>query len=169
MTSLDIEVMARLAAQLVEISTKLPSNLAPQRAGGYLTIGLDRLQTVHSIFIGNVPHLKNQELYRRYSREKTYRLEADWLRDELIFSSWHTRDEAINRYGGAVLFPTDLQALGGNHHIVSFSGLKEHVDEAVSLALGSIIGISSEEHARRVVEVSRNPVFLEMLKAYNER
>jgi len=55
---------------------------------------------------------------------------------------------------------------GESPYVISFSGLLEEVDEAVCLALGYEIGVTTDETARRIIAVSNNQVFPEMLEAY---
>ena len=97
--------------------------------------------------------------YHIFSREKIYRLQADWLRDPTIISSWWTREEEIKRYGGAVLLPYEK-----GHTIFSFSGLDEHVDEAVSLMVGR--EYADDDSVRRIIEQSKNLVYPEMFEMY---
>jgi len=161
-----------IVSRLVDISTRLPSNLAQDRIGGVLTIGsfsrVGVVEHLHSIDIGEVADNDKSGLYLRFSREKAYRLLADWLRDPSSISSWQTRDPEINRYGGSVLFPANEQdpLNPGLHQLVSFSGLKEHVDEAVSLTLGYDARLADDDYVRKVIEISENPVFYEMLEAW---
>lgn len=164
--TLDYEDISKVTEQLVDISTRLPSNEAPERAGGYLTIGADGLHVMRSIPIGTVTIPDKLSAYREFSQEKAFRLQADWLRDHSIVSSWFTRNEAIRRFGGAVLLQDPEICPVGSHYILSFSGLKEHVDEAVALTLGTHLGLATDESVGRIVRESENPVFPEMLEAY---
>lgn len=87
---------------------------------------------------------------------------SDWLRDpENTISSWQTRNRDDNRYGGAVLFnPNKNPDRSGD--IISFSGLTEEMDEALSLVLGGYAGIKTPIIRDRVLEISGNH------NAYNE-
>jgi hypothetical protein len=164
--NLDLGVICLTAIRLVALSRDLPSNPDQQKVGGYLTIGVDGLRTMHTTLIGTVANPEKSNLYKRFSQEKAHRLQADWLRDPSSVSSWQTRQESIERYGGAVLFKIPGEEADEAHCIISFSGLKEHVDEAVSLTLGYHLGLADDETVRRIVKVSNNSVFPEMLKAY---
>ena len=116
--------------------------------------------------VGIVGDPERLEAYRRFAQEKAHRLYADWLRNPTgTLSSWQTRDENIHRSGGAVLFPRSIQ--GDYLSIVSFSGLKEAVDEAISLMLGNYRSMSSSEHNQRVVAASNNLVFPEMWERFS--
>lgn len=159
----DLQKLSNDAERLVDLSTRLSSNKEPQRKGGVLTVarGLKDITAMQSVLVGTVTNSEKLEKYERFSREKLYRLQADWLRDPNILSSWWTRDPEINRYGGAVALP-----YGAGHLIISFSGLLEHVDEAVSLMIGHKEGIAREDYVQKIIEMSQNSVFSEMLQAY---
>ena len=113
--------------------------------------------------VGNFPQEKSVR-YFRLSQEKTHRVFAHWLRDpNEALSSYQTRNKEKDMWGGAVLFPHYLN--GELEGIVSFSGLSELADEAVSLALGIHVlnfPCDYKDLARRVVEASNNQVYREM-------
>ena len=104
--------------------------------------------------------------YLRFSQEKAHRLYSDWLRDPASVSSWQTRQPEIDRYGGAVLFSSCQEYC----NIISFSGLNELSDEALSLTLGYHLGFeTNSEFAERVINISKNIVFKEMYKIFSEQ
>jgi len=164
--TLDLEKLLVVANSLVSISQKLPSNANPDRSGGILTIGLDNLSVRHVLEIGNYTP-REKERYLRFSQEKAYRVCADWLRDQdNTISSWQTRQPEIDRYGGAVLFSSCQEYC----NIISFSGLNELSDEALSLTLGYHLGFeTNSEFAERVINISKNIVFKEMYKIFSEQ
>jgi hypothetical protein len=169
--TLDFDRARDITEKLVRLSAGLPSNEAPERAGGYLTIGMEtpgRVTRIYSFPIGVMPSADGdetnlEELYRNFSREKFHRLQADWHRDHSIVSSWQTRDVEMHRYGGGVLLLPEGCNNDGSHYIITFSGLKEHVDEATSLVLGRQLGLTQPDREKRIVQISDNKVFDEML------
>jgi len=68
------------------------------------------------------------------------------------------------KYGGAVVF--DPFPVKDFREVVSFSGLKECVDEAVSLVIAHELRGASDDFARRVVGISGNEVYQELLQAF---
>lgn len=165
MTSLLNQLVAT-AEELVYLTTELPSNLAPERSGGVLTLGFDNLSYRKIIPIGTVEDSNKLYDYTRFSEEKAVRLYSDWLRDpENTVSSWQTRNGYYKQYGGAVLFPNDSK--NESIDIISFSGFKEEFDEAVSLMLGNELGILSQAHLTKVLDVSDDyDAYSELQSAY---
>ncbi len=157
----NVQELQKDAEQCIDLSTRLSSNSEPQRRVGVLTIGIGlRDLEIHSCRVGTVNDTQKWNRYERLSPEKLYRLQADWLRDPTIISSWWTRQPESERYGGAVLLPYE-----GEHCIISFSGLLEHVDESVSLMIGHKRGIANEKYVLSILEKSKNHVFEEMKNA----
>lgn len=161
---MDVEQLRITANKLVYLSTKLPSNEAPERKGGELTIALRDMGEIRIVPVGTVMDMDKASMYKRFSQEKAHRLYSDWLRNPETISSWQTRQEEIDRYGGAVLFYDSNSAPG----IISFSGLKEHVDEAVSLSIGKAQGWIDDNLIGKIIRVSKNLVFPEMWDAYEK-
>lgn len=160
--SLDVEGLVKVANRLVLISQRLPSNINPTDAGGYLTIGLDGFSTKYILEIGT-PNPAERGLYWRFSQEKAHRLYSDWLRNPAeTFSSWQTRQREANKYGGAVLFDRTKDNGRPLCDIISFSGHTEHVDEAISLTLGNHLEIATPAVIDRIRNFSNNQVFVEM-------
>ena len=154
----------KIANKLVEISQQLPSNENPEKKGGFLTIGLDEFSVKKVLDIGTYDNSK-KEKYRIFSQEKAHRLYSDWLRNQLqTVSSWQTRNEKENKYGGAVLFEYPNQVGIMSCNIISFSGLNEHCDEALSLCMGYHLGFSRNRAGltQRIISISNNMVFGEM-------
>ena len=156
-----------MADELVKLSTTLDSNEAPERKGGVVLWAPKNMSSVQLARVGEVPNSGEWFLYERFAQEKAHRVYADFMRrPEHIVSSWQTRDKEIERYGGAVLFPASkLEGVD----IISFSGLKEHVDEAVSLKIGRELGLCYDGLVNEVINVSGNKVYPELVQAYNNR
>lgn len=120
---LSFQDIIKKAELYINILCELPQNQSPEKRGGYLTI-MDAYSglILMVIAVGDIP----QEKFGRYiflSQEKAKRLQGK----PNNISSWESRDVNAELYGGAVrCYPL----------IVSFSGLSEDGDEALSLALG---------------------------------
>lgn len=168
--SLNVDELVKVANQLVVISQRLPSNINPKDAGGYLTVGLDGFSTKHVLEIGIPTPFADRDLYRRFSQEKAHRLYSDWLRNPAeTFSSWQTRQIKANKYGGAVLFNTLEEGEIPSCDIISFSGHTENTDEAISLTLGHYLGLATPEATNEIIAFSDNKVFDEMFRAFFSR
>ncbi len=166
---INIERLVQVANSIIEISQNLPSNANPEKTGGYLTIGLDGFSEKHILEIGRYDSAK-KEKYRIFSQEKAYRLYSEWLKNPIeAFSSWQTRDEKADKYGGAVLFNTLEDEARPSCDIISFSGLNEHTDEASSLTLGHYLGLATDETTQRIITISNNRVFDEMFSIFKQR
>jgi len=153
------------AGVLVRTSRKLESNPDPERSGGYLTWGVCNHSARFSARVGTLTDITKWDKYMALSQEKALRVMADYQRGpDLAISSWQSRDATMERYGGAVLF--NLHGGSGENavDIIAFSGLDEHVDEAVSLALGRDFGLVDEEFVKRVLEISGNPVYKDLTR-----
>jgi hypothetical protein len=154
-----------MAGELVDLSTKLDSNPDPQRAGGVVTWALDNISDINWARVGDIQVPSKWGAYERFSQEKIHRAYADFLRSSgTIISSWQTRDEAAKKYGGAILF--NQHGTGPLKESLSFSGLKEPVDEAVSLVIGTELRQVSDNFAQHVIEISDNQVYHELREAY---
>ncbi len=143
---------------LINLTKSSPANRTPEKSGGFLTIYYGFSGSALTLSVGDYDSEKRGK-YHNFSLEKAYRLYADWWRNPEAVSSWQTRQPDLNRYGGAVLFSPS--PLSNNINIVSFSGLSEHADEAVSLALGRfyIPFPQTEGLVKAVVSASNNQIF----------
>jgi len=154
---------------LIAISKEAKGNPSPDKSGGFLTFGLKDFEQNYMGFIGEVP-MEKQLKYSRLSQEKAYRIYSDWLRniDDLkeVFSSYQTRNPDLNMWGGAVLFEHKYVA----PNIISFSGLSEVADEALSFILGHSFGFTkgNEELFEKVKKTSDNPVIENMFDRFNK-
>ncbi len=148
------------ASRLITISQKIPSNPDRTREGGVLTVGVDGFSQKHVLDIGSYPADKGDK-YTRLSQEKAHRAYAHWLRQpEVAVSSWQTRNPQEMMFGGAVLFPPIKES----PNIISFSGLAEITDEAISLVLGCYLGLAQRGYADKVAGISENQVYEELFK-----
>ena len=158
--------MASVAYKLVRLSTKLGSNPNPERMGGYLFWAPYNLSAMCSTRIGEVSDPSKGDKYLGFSREKIFRTYADFIRDsDITVSSWQTRNERAHQYGGAVLFNRS-GTVDEPVDVISFSGLAEQVDEAVSLMIGHELGLTDESFIGRVLVLSGNEVFPELREAF---
>ena len=154
--------------ELVELSTGLRSNPDPSRKAGFVTSWTFG-QEMFSGSVGDIPTPEKVDDYRAFSREKAFRVQADMMREPATtVSSWQTRDVNMRRYGGGVICNMDGDR-NKPHAIYTFSGLKEPVDEAVSLALALEYGGADDALVKGVVEISNNGVFEELWEAWKRR
>lgn len=165
--SLEFGDITDIAVKLVGLSTELVSNPDRKMAGGIITWAPDNLGSIHSARVGDVSDSYKWDSYRRFSQEKVYRTHAAFLiSPDTTISSWQTRDKDEKKYGGAILF--DQAGAKDSKEIISFSGLKEPVDEAVSLVIGHELRHVSDDFVRQVIEVSGNEVYHDLLQAYRD-
>jgi hypothetical protein len=124
---------------------RLRDNLKPHKKGGYLTIR-DKAdgEVLLTIRIGDFPHQKAKK-YFDLSLEKGERLYQHLAQGHV--SSYQSRDEEKQRYGGAVV---------ANGFIVSFSGLTEKMDELAALALSEFSRWITEDQANEIARISSN-------------
>ena len=154
--SLDLETVVSFANTLVAHTSTLSSNTHADRKGGYLFLGLHGLSERHLLQIGVFSPDKDG-WYKRLAQEKGHRLYSQWLRDPASsLSSWQTRQPELKQYGGAILFNSHTD----RPHVISFSGINEHSDEAVSLSVGLQLGFTTD--VARILEISDNPVYREL-------
>ena len=113
------------------------------RTGGFLCVAEPNGKILLVCQIGEVVDPADAARYLVFCQEKATRLA---LNPESI-SSWQTRNEADNKYGGAVRGP--------DGRIFSFSGLSEHLDEVLAMKVAFL-----DKHPRRradIASVSGNP------------
>ncbi len=156
-----------MAGELVRLSTGLVSNPDPQRTGGAITWAFGHLSTIRSARVGRISVPSKREDYLRFSQEMVYRTYAAFLREQgTTISSWQTREESMKKYGGEILFsPAEDKIL---KEAISFSGLDEHVCEAVSLVIGHELRQASDDHIKKVIAISNNQVYHELLQTFKK-
>lgn len=92
------------------------------------------------------------EKYWQFCQEKAARLARNMPAGHC--TSWTSRDEAAEQYGGAIV-------AGG--YILSFSGLPEHGDEA-AMTLGALMaGLISADQVQEIASFSDNMLPLELM------
>jgi hypothetical protein len=169
----DRSVIYAKAQEMLDLLRGLPSgDPISGRTGGYFLLGSDRLENIELIQVGTIPDPDKNDKYERFCQEKAHRLIAHRLRkpNEAI-SSWQTRNEPLDMYGGAVLLPVvHLRTLYDEPYTASFSGFPEFADEAFSVAMGYALSsgttqLGSESQTRRIIEVSGNPILPKLLEA----
>ncbi len=123
------------------------------RSGGYLCVrrstGSRDLPPLVVILVGSAP-LGKAAKYCNFAQEKAQRLSDH--PDHL--SSWQTRDESADQYGGSVR---------GESLIASFSGLPEHADELLVVQVMLQSGQINYPRAREIAEISDNQMLLDWL------
>jgi len=158
--------MGIVVSKLVDLSTRLVSNEAPERKGGVFTYLPREGSEMQSYRVGVIA---DEDLVKffRFSREKVHRALADWMRNPDTVSSWETRDEEMQRYGGGILINHPEAGQDYRPGALAFSGLKEHVDEAISIVAARDFGLITPGQARRIVTISGNTkVWPELVAAY---
>jgi hypothetical protein len=153
------------AEEIVELYAKLPSKgknakgRRPNRKGGFLCIFNNR---DGELWAGpeaiGFPAKEEIKQYKLFSKEKGERLFKN-LRSTLTYSSFQSRDESKNKFGGAIL---------ANNLIVSFSGVTELGDEAICLVLALYFGWMTELNAEIIAHLSNNQCFAQLQKSAKE-
>ncbi len=143
--SVVLPVMMGIGFNVINIAIR---RCAPDRSGGFLCMAELDGTPVLTVRCGNPPPAK-KHLYLNCCQEKAQRLAI--YRDHVL--SAQSRDLTVCQYAGAVRC---------RHHILSFSGLPEYLDEAAMLVLGILAGELSEVEGRRHALITSNQ-FLEIL------
>ncbi len=103
--------------------------------------------------VGDVRSIKRRK-YCQFSIEKPARL-IDHI-DDGHRSSWESRNEDDDQWGGAAL---------GKTLAIGISGLKELEDEAISLCLLTAVRDLDEAAAQQIAFTSDNPTYMRLLTA----
>lgn len=129
-------------------------------AGGYMCVyvgvvpGLGRLdvdEPPYAIFRVGAISSSDMCPYYELSQEKALRLMRGVVNDGTNHvSSWQSRRPENNQWGGAVR---------DEDTILSFSGLTEHADEALTLLVAMENGLMSPEAAEKIAQMSDNKFF----------
>ena len=168
--------LIRSAEEIIEVYRVLTPDLSPEKKGGYLTVGLDCMTSTFVSPVGTYDPAK-EEKYKELSGEKADRLYANWARDHSSVSSYQSKNPSVGKYGqwgGSVLFARRAPSVikHGTRltcDIVSFSGLPELGDEAVSFVLGFRLELGSgnyDELAKQIIGVSGNPSLRDLFNAF---
>lgn len=132
--------------------------------GGYLC----------SKFIGDERFLLKPEIFGETetaeeniasSKEQATRLEEEYIRNSHV-SSFQSRDPEKNKFGGSVIGTDPYTRL---EHIVSFSGLPEKANEALSTYISLGMRCLDLKKAERIAEISDNEFIRKILEKLKER
>jgi hypothetical protein len=125
------------------------------RYGGYIRLTENGVEAIAPSLVGRVENGRDEK-YQSYATEKSDRL---WLMFGLHGHrlSSQSRDEANEKYGGAVLFDDGH----GHVFILSFSGLPEIGDEAAMLLTGARV-MDAMDQAVLMTTISNNETFLKL-------
>lgn len=145
---IELTEIIRLTNVLVNELISLKEYSRPERKGGYFV--LREKETGAIIFIvplGTIDQEKNRA-YFLFAQEKGERLYANQKLGNI--SSWQSRNEADEKYGGAIV---------AGDFILSFSGLPELGDEAIMLELAYKLGWTDLHMVKVISQVSNNILF----------
>ncbi len=157
------------ANYLIGISREIKENPSPNKRGGALFMALGGFSEQVILAVGDIPEDK-REKYRMIASEKAHRVYAHWLRgkwlnrEDHVVSSYQTRDPDNLMWGGAILFENVPNPLAPRPSIISFSGLSEWADEALSFVIGHSFGLDVDKSlVSKVKDISKNPLLDDML------
>ncbi len=121
------------------------------RTGGTLVVLalINPLLPFRAMPIGSVDDPAKATAYQGFALEKAERLAAGCFGGGQV-SSWQTKDEALERYAGAI-------RAGGL--VFSFSGLPELADEALVLALAVRMTRLARQQAIDIARLSGNEIY----------
>lgn len=141
-----------VAEKVQELLCLVAASACPERKGGYLCI-MEESVSVPLILarVGEIASDGKSAKYFGLAGEKAKRL---WL-IHAHSSSWQSRDEKSEQYGGAIRV---------NGWIFSFSGLTESADEALSLALAYVLGLAEKSEISKIGRISSNPHLEQILE-----
>lgn len=141
-------VLDTMAVALADILAH-PENTDKERKGGYAYLYDIRgnVPLMH-LSVGDLNNRPQEKLvlYLKFSQEKATRL-LSWLPQGNI-SSWQSRNEPMQKYGGAIR---------AGRYILSLSGLSEHQDEAVCALTALRLGWINLDEVQRIAVISNNP------------
>lgn len=128
-----------------------------ERHGGYLTIMDAKTGVVVVTMRVGIVMPEKEEKYISFSIEKARRLYTTHKLDASIVTSIQTRDPDTNKWGGAVW---------SEYWIVSFSGLPELADEALSTCVAA--GLENhpmpEVDAIAITRIAANPYTIPLMR-----
>ena len=123
-----------------------------RRPGGYLCIRNNDTGRIRLVsLVGNDSINKPNKRFE-FSLEKGLRL-LEKNKSLGHLSSWQSRDEATEKYPGAII---------AGDYVLSFSGLPPLGDEALMLRIGVQLGLLDRDAAKAIAKISDNLLFDEM-------
>lgn len=153
-----LNTLIGMATRLLHVL--IPLSLNPSRTGGYLIYAHSWAHEaraprprVHLLVPIGVMPIERATTYAAVALEKVRRLH----RHPEHLSSYQSRQPGSGRYGGAVR---------ARRSLTGFSGLEEHDDEALVLVSQIWIGDLSVDQATDVAQISANPSFPQLLRAF---
>lgn len=147
------------AAKAVKMFKKIEQGGASKSRGGFLTVrSMNSGLVLFIVPIGEFPGEKIEK-YLNLSQEKAKRLLKNHYHLNHV-SSWQSRNPDNREYGGAVC----VLRRRGVQHILSFSGLPEFGDEAVSLFVAVREFSLSVPKALEIATISGNGYLPTLLK-----
>ncbi len=138
-----VSKIVEIASQIVGASINVPGNEAPERQGGYLVIR-ERYSGIKLLVerIGKCPPADVAK-YLDFAQIK-----GAILTESSDISSWQSRNPERGIWGGAIVVRDRLT--------ISFSGLKEIIDEAVVLVLALRLSWLTHNEVIDITEISGN-------------
>lgn len=128
--------------------------LSLDKFGGYLCVADTADGTpLIVVQVGSVPSTEKRRKYCDFSQEKAFRLAHH--RGEI--SSWLSRNEAENKWGGAIR---------AGKFIFSFSGLTEQQDEIMAIYMAIKFGMINRRDMDEIMRASGNEENFEKLRGY---
>lgn len=120
------------------------------RAGGYLVLMEAHTGAIVSITRVGVVMPEKEQKYISFASEKARRLFATHKVNPDIVTSWQSRNPDDDKWGGAIW---------SKNWIVSFSGLPELADEAMSLSVAAAMEKDPmpEDEAKATAAITSNP------------
>ncbi len=158
MSELKVLARAQLCARLLTAVEATVKQLIPKfvemREGGVFCVKNARTNSLLLLApVGRFPEKKSAR-YFSFAQEKATRLYFKVKRGSRHLTSWQSRDEEKQRYGGAIL-ADDL--------ILSFSGLPELADEAVVAYVAFLFNLIGFSTALEIANTSNNHRLLGLL------
>jgi hypothetical protein len=136
----------------LRILLDLPDNgFAERHRGGYLILFDSEEGAALRIWRVGKPPAEKWSTFVRYAMEKSQRL----FENPDQQSSWESRLVEAEQFGGAIR---------AGSRILSFSGLPEHGDEAITLFVALGLGLLDTKEAEKIAEASGNELIWQIVR-----
>ncbi len=163
---INAEIRAKLDRLVGEVLGKIledPEERARGKFGGMLRIRQSLnpnlvLRGWKEIYTKEIGIRDNWDTVKDFSQEKVHRLIKHYAKDIRQISSWQSRNEESQEYGGA-----EIIRPGFGFILISFSGLSEHADELFGLLLAKEMGWGDGEQYANIIANSGNTLALRFL------